>query len=268
MKSMNFIGFFLFIVTALLTSSIWMVPVNAHSGDVFEAYTEIPPIIDGVINEDTEEWRDATAITFDIPEGDATIYVMNDRRFLYIAAKVSDNSLDEIVNVGLDIFTIDFDVRHDGTQFNVGEDTISIGARNRVGDAFVGPALDILDDAQIDVDGMVGRIGNYNHFEIVHPLDSGDANDIAAAYGSTIGARFILFDDSGSEQRTITVYPKEVSAQDSDQSNWADIVIVAPPDGGTSSSGDSNLPITEIGIVVVAVGWAAYIGWMLRKRRS
>jgi hypothetical protein len=193
---------------------------------------------------------------------------MNDRRFLYIAAKVSDNSLDEVVNVGLDIFTIDFDVRHDGTEFNVGEDTISIGARNRYGDAFVGPALDILDDAQIDVDGMVGRIGNYNHFEIVHPLDSGDANDIAAEYGDTIGARFILFDESGSDQSTISVYPTTVSAQDSDQSNWVDIVIVAPPDGGTSSSDDSNLPITEIGIVVVATGWAAYIGWMIRKRRS
>ena len=115
---------------------------------------------------------------------------------------------------------------------------------------------------------MVGRIGNYNHFELLHPLDSGDANDIAAAYGSTIGARFIFFDESGSDKRSITVYPQGVSAQDADQSNWVDIVIVAPPDDGSESSGGSGLPVTEIGIVVVAVGWAAYIGWMIRKRRS
>ena len=271
MKSMNFIGLFLLLITALLTSSIWTVPVNAHSGDVFEAYTSTPPTIDGVIDEDGREWAAASKVTFTMPEGDTTIYVMNDRRFLYIAAKVSDNSLDEVVNVGLDILTIDFDVRHDGEQFNVGEDTISIGARNRVGDGFVGPGLDILDDQQVDVDGMVGRIGNYNHFEILHPIDSGDANDIAAVYGSTIGARFIFFDESGSDKRTISVYPEGVSAQDADQSNWVDIVIVAPPDDGSGSSGSlggSGLPVTEIGIVVVAVGWAAYFGWMIRKRRS
>ena len=264
MKPMNFIWFFLLLITALLTSSIWTVPVNAHSGDVLGAYTINAPTIDGIIDEDAE-WANAATVTFLIPEGDATIYVMNDRRYLYIAAKVSDNTLDEVVNVGLDIFTIDFDVRHDGLQFNVGEDTISIGARNRAGDGFVGPGLDILDDQIIDVDGMVGRVGNYNHFEILHPIDSGDANDINAVYGGTIGARFLLFDESGSDQRTITVYPKTVSAQDSDQSNWADISIIAPPDDGSGSSG---LPITEIGIVVVAVGWAAYIGWIIRKRRS
>ena len=268
MKSMNFVWFFLLLITTLLTSSIWTVPVNAHSGDVLGAYTSNAPTIDGVINEATQEWGNAATVTFDILEGDATIYVMNDRRFLYIAAKVSDNTLDEVVNVGLDIFTIDFDVRHDGLQFNVGEDTISIGARNRVGDGFVGPGLDILDDQMINVDGMVGRVGNYNHFEIVHPIDSGDANDINAVYGGTIGARFLLFDESGSDKRTITVYPKGVSADDSDQSNWADITIIAPPDDGSESSGGSGLPITEIGIVVVAVGWAAYIGWIIRKRRS
>ena len=101
---MNFVWFFLLLITTLLTSSIWTVPVNAHSGDVLGAYTSNAPTIDGVINEATQEWGSAATVTFDIPEGDATIYVMNDRRFLYIAAKVSDNSLDEIVNVGLDIF--------------------------------------------------------------------------------------------------------------------------------------------------------------------
>ena len=254
------------ILTILLLVSIFLIPgIKAHDGTEFEAYASTAPTMDGVINDD--EWADASTTTFSLPEGEVTIYVMNDRRYLYIAAKVADNTLDEVVNVGLDIFTIDFDVRHDGQEFIVGEDTISIGARNRIGDGFVGPGLDILDDGQIDVDGMVGRIGNFNHFEIVHPLDSGDANDIAANYGQTIGARFIFFDNSGNDNAAIHVFPLGVDAEDRSQANWADITIAIPPDDESSGS-SGGLPITEIGIVVVLLGWAAYFGSIIRKRRS
>ena len=254
------------ILSILLLVSILLIPgIKAHDGTEFEAYTSTAPTIDGVINDD--EWADASTTTFSLPEGEVTLYVMNDRRSIYIAAKVADNTLDEVVNVGLDILTIDFDVRHDGGEFNVGEDTISIGARNRIGDGFVGPGLDILDDSQIDVDGMVGRIGNFNHFEISHPIDSGDANDIAAAYGQTIGARFIFFDQSGNDNAVISVFPLGVGADDRSQANWADITIATPTDDGSSGS-SGGLPLTEIGIIVVLLGWAAYFGSIIRKRRS
>ena len=253
------------ILSILLLASILLVPgIKAHDGTEFEAYTSTAPTMDGVINDD--EWADASTTTFSLPEGEVTIYVMNDRRSLFIAAKVADNTLDEVVNVALDIFTIDFDGRHDGQEFTVGEDTISIGARNRIGDGFVGPGLDILDDSQIDVDGMVGRIGNFNHFEISHPIDSGDANDIAASYGQTIGARFIFFDQSGSDNAVISVFPLNVGADDSSQSQWADITIATPTDDSSGSSG--GLPLTDIGIIVVLLGWAAYFGSIIRKRRS
>lgn len=254
------------ILFGILISSIVLIPeTNAH-GPSFEAYATSPPTIDGVINDN--EWAEAATVTFLTPEGDATIYIMNDKRNLYFAAKVSDNTLDEIVNVSLDIFTIDFDVRHDGEEFIVGEDTISIGARNRIGDGFVGPSLDILDDSQLDVDGMVGRSINYNHFEIVHSFNSGDGNDLAASIGDTIGVRFLLFDDSGSDSAEITVFPTNVDAVDRDQSKWADIIIAAPTDGSGSDSSSGGLPITEIGIVVVLASWAGYLGFLVRKRRS
>ena len=254
------------ILSILILSSLLLIPgIKAHEGTTFEAYTSNAPTIDGVINDD--EWADASTATFSIPEGEVTIYVMNDRRSLYIAAKVADNTLDEIVNVALDIFTIDFDGRHDGQEFNVGEDTISIGARNRIGDGFVGPDLDIIDDGQVDVDGMVSRIGNFNHFEISHPIDSGDANDIAGDYGKTIGARFLFFDQSGSDNSVISVFPTEVGADDRSQSQWADITIATPTDDGSSGS-SGGFPITEVGIIVVLLGWAAYFGSIIRKRRN
>ena len=255
-------------VSLLLLTSIFLIPdvpkARAHSDKVFEAFATEAPVMDGVINDD--EWKDAATVTFSIPEGDATIYVMNDRRNLYFAAKVSDNTLDEIVNVALDIFTIDFDVRHDGELFTIGEDTISIGARNRYGDGFVGPGLDILDDSITNVDGLVGRQGNYNHFEIVHDFNSGDANDLAAEIGDTIGVRFLLFDQSGSDVRTISVYPTNVDPNDDDQSMWADIVIAESPEGD-SGSGSGGFPVTEVGIVVVLLGWAGYFGFLVRKRQ-
>ena len=114
---------------------------------------------------------------------------------------------------------------------------------------------------------MVGRIGNFNHFEISHPLDSGDANDIAANYGQTIGARFIFFDQSGNDNAVISVFPLGVDAEDRSQADWADITIATPTDDGSSGSA-GGLPITEIGIIVVLLGWAAYFGSIIRKRRS
>ena len=251
------------ILSILIFSSLLLIPgIKAHDGTTFEAYTSNAPTIDGVINDD--EWADASTVTFSIPEGEVTIYVMNDRRYLYIAAKVADNTLDEVVNVALDIFTIDFDGRHDGQEFNVGEDTISIGARNRIGDGFVGPGLDIIDDSQIDVDGLVSRIGNFNHFEISHPIDSGDANDIAGDYGKTIGVRFLFFDQSGSDNSVISVFPIGVGADDRSQSQWADITIATP----TDDAGSSDFPITEAGIIIVLLGWAVYFGSIIRKRRN
>ena len=82
-------------VSLLLLTSIFLIPdvpeARAHSDKVFEAFATEAPVMDGVINDD--EWKDAATVTFSIPEGDATIYVMNDRRNLYFAAKVSDNTL-------------------------------------------------------------------------------------------------------------------------------------------------------------------------------
>ena len=86
------------ILSILIFSSLLLIPgIKAHDGTTFEAYTTNAPTIDGVINDD--EWADASTATFSIPEGEVTIYVMNDRRYLYIAAKVADNTLDEVVNV-------------------------------------------------------------------------------------------------------------------------------------------------------------------------
>ena len=111
---------------------------------------------------------------------------------------------------------------------------------------------------------MVSRIGNFNHFEISHPIDSGDANDIAGDYGKTIGVRFLFFDQSGSDNSVISVFPIGVGADDRSQSQWADITIATP----TDDAGSSDFPITEAGIIVVLLGWAVYFGSIIRKRRN
>ena len=249
------------LISIILYVTLSLPFVSGHSGDNFEAFTNTSPQIDGIINDD--EWASADRITYPIPEGEATIYVMNDQRSLYIAAKIEDNELDEIVNVALDIFTIDFDVRHDGMTFSEGEDTISIGARTRIGDGFVGPSGSILDDGQIDVDGFVSRDNNgFNHFEISHPLDSGDANDIVVQPGDTVGVRFVLFDGSGSDRVTITALPTGLSPESTAQNGWADITIAEP------TAPPTEFPITLISIIVLAIAWAAYAGYMIRKRRA
>ena len=113
---------------------------------------------------------------------------------------------------------------------------------------------------------MVGRQGNYNHFEIVHDFNSGDANDLAAEIGDTIGVSVLLFDQSGSDVRSFSVYPTNVDPNDDDQSMWADIVIAESPEGD-SGSGSGGFPVTEVGIVVVLLGWAGYFGFLVRKRQ-
>jgi len=241
--------------------------IIAHSGDTFQSgYTADAPKLDGIINED--EWAAADRISFTTTEGEATILIMNDRRSIFFAAIVEDDSLDEILNSNLDIFTVDFDGNHDGEEFLDGEDTISLGARMRHGDAAIDPAGRIIDDAQTDVDGAVGRVGNFNHFELAHPISSNDIADIQSAGGETIGVRFLLFDGSGSEDSKITVFPKGVSSIDSSQANWADIIIAIPPDGeepgAISDSSSIVLPL----IIITAVGWAAYFGYVIRKRRA
>ncbi len=257
------ISAFAIITLAIIVSNLSspLLQVSAHSGDAFEAFTTTTPTMDGIIGDD--EWRAADRITYTIPEGEATIFIMNDARSLYIAARVEDNSLDEVVNVALDIFTIDFDVRHDGLQFEEGEDTISIGARNRAGDGFVGPGGAILNDGILDVDGFVGRDNEgFNHFEIVHSFNSGDANDLASECGSTIGARFVLFDDSASDTARITALPPGLSAASNDQSNWVDITIACPPPP------PPEININLIAIIVLIIAWAAYGGYLVRKRRG
>ena len=245
----------------LLNLSTPLVLVSAHSGESFNGFTTTTPNMDGIIGDD--EWRAAERRTYPIPEGEATIFIMNDARSLYIAAQVADDSLDEVVNVALDIFTIDFDVRHDGLQFEEGEDTISIGARNRAGDGFVGPGMNILNDGQLDVDGFVARDSNgFNHFEIVHSFNSGDANDLASECGDTIGARFVLFDDSASDRAEITALPPGLSPNSNDQSNWADITIACPPPP------PPEINVNLIAIVVLIIAWVAYGGYLVRKRRG
>ena len=64
----------------------------------------------------------------------------------------------------------------------------------------------------------------------------------------------------------ISVLPLNVGADESSQSQWADITIATPTDDSSGSSG--GLPLTEIGIIVVLLGWAAYFGSIIRKRRS
>ena len=158
---------------------------------------------------------------------------------------------------------------HDGASFIDGEDTISLGARTRHGDAAIDPAGQIRDDTQTDVDGMVGRVGNFNHYELAHPISSNDVADIQSDYGETIGVRFLFFDGSGSDEFVMTVFPKGVSATDSSQANSADIIIAVPPagadlDDGVSGGSSVVLPL----LIITAVGWAAYFGYVIRKRRT
>lgn len=162
--------------------------------------------IDGTFG--AAEWSCAESTTFtaSISGGDtpAEIYWMNDADNIYFAIRVQQSSLDKI-----NTLRIDFDNDGDGVAER-NDDAIGYDAdlgsffdeyltqkcENRsqsgCGDA----------DGLSDGSGMVDNDGTWTVFELSHPLNSGQAQDIAAAVGQAFGFYVTLLSGNGAQGNT------------------------------------------------------------------
>lgn len=165
--------------------------------------------MDGVI--DPVEWSGATRITSQMINlaGDPftiDLYVMNSGVDLYMAIAIDD---DEFTPVGQylpygDGLRIDFDNDFSGTLFALYDDVLGIYAG---GPQFEDQYIYNDETHSCDVDelggglqngaGAAGRVGDFNHFELKHPLCSGDTLDFCIKAESSIGFRLEYFDAEG-----------------------------------------------------------------------
>jgi hypothetical protein len=164
--------------------------------------------IDGIV--DPSEWSSASTQTFQmVPPGSAdpftaTLYVMNSGYYLYMGITIND---DEFSTSGTwlpqgDSFRIDFDNDHSGALFTVGDDNLDVHAGlPQFEDRFLEVATSSGSDAEhggtSDGAGAASRVGGLNHFELRHPLCSGDALDFCLHPADVVGFRLEYLDAQG-----------------------------------------------------------------------
>ncbi len=204
-----FVSVLLVIVAfAVLASSLKnaLIIVSAHSGDVFGPACGAAAV-DGVVN--TVEWSSASTQTFQMYSPSsadpftATLYVMNSEFFLDLGITIND---DEFSTIGTwlpqgDGFRIDFDNDHSGSLFALGDDVLSITAGlPQFEDAYIyvsatkSATSDVNGGGTSDGVGAASRVGDLNHFELRHPLCSGDSLDFCLHPTDTVGFRLEYLD--------------------------------------------------------------------------
>lgn len=180
--------------------------VSAHTSDAFGPACGAATL-DGVI--DAQEWSGASTLTFQMIPGSAgpltaTLYVMNSGYYLYLGVTIND---DEFTPLGQylpkgDSFRIDFDNDHSGSLFALHDDMLSISAglpqfgdNHLYGGAVPSSSdLDVVYGGTSDGSGAASRVDNLNHFELRHPLCSGDALDFCLHPMDVVGFQLEYMD--------------------------------------------------------------------------
>jgi hypothetical protein len=162
-------------------------------------------VIDGIIN--PTEWTGASTKTFQMvnPNNqqvfEVTLRIVNDNNFLYLGLTINDDEFTTQAQFlpGGDAFRIDFDNDHCGSLFAVGDDTLIIQAGSpQFQDGYIvggtsSPA-DTTGGGTSDGTGAASRQGSLNHFELKHPLCSGDLLDFCLHPGDIVGFRLEYLD--------------------------------------------------------------------------
>lgn len=169
------------------------------------------PVVDGEVND--LEWSAAYSQTIQLQSGSvpdnftATLRVMNTANNLYLGLTIDDDEFTtqaQYLTNG-DGFRIDFDNDHGPALFTVDDDVLSIYAGGaQFFDSYIDgdPAPssadeDVAGGGTTDGDGAASRVGDLNHFEVKHPLCSGDDKDFCLSPASFVGFRLEYFDAQG-----------------------------------------------------------------------
>ena len=123
---------------------------------------------------------------------------------LYLGLTIDD---DEFSTVGKflskgDGFRIDFDNDHSGTLFTLGDEVLGSDAGQlQFNDRFIdgtpvpsSSGEDVDNGGTIDGSSVASRVVNDNHFELEHPLCSGDSRDFCLQKGDVVGFRLEYLD--------------------------------------------------------------------------
>jgi hypothetical protein len=128
---------------------------------------------------------------------------MNSGTDLYMGITIND---DEFTTIGKflpqgDGFRIDFDNDLSGSLFTLGDDVLGINAGPpQFGDGYIyntefhSAQSDDKGGGTVDGAGAASRVGDLNHFELLHPLCSGDALDFCLHPGDSVGFRLEYLD--------------------------------------------------------------------------
>lgn len=207
---------FVLAVPFIFLMAVWVIALkvvgpsgtaSAHSGDEFGPACGVATI-DGQV--DALEWSNAATQTFFMENQGittpitATLHVMNSAKNLYLGITIEDDEFStsgEFLSKG-DTFRIYFDNDHSGSLFAPEDDVLVVNVGTpQFDDRFVvgSPApgsnsSDADNGGTEDGDGKAGRIGKLNHFEIKHPLCSGDNKDFCLSPGETVGFRLDYLD--------------------------------------------------------------------------
>lgn len=180
--------------------------VSAHSSDTFGPACGAP-VIDGEVN--TSEWAGASQQTFlmSVPNSatpfTTTLYVMNSANYLYLGITINDDEMSTIGDYlpNGDAFRIDFDNDNSGELFGFQDDVLSVMAGlPQFEDGFIVTATlssassDLTGAGTSDGVGAANRVADLNHFEVKHPLCSGDDLDFCLHPVDVVGFRLEYLD--------------------------------------------------------------------------
>jgi len=183
--------------------------VSAHPHEAFGPACGAATL-DGIV--DPTEWISASTQTFQMVPGGAgdpftaTLYVMNSGYYLYMGITITD---DEFSTSGTwlpqgDGFRIDFDNDRSGSLFTLNDDVLDINAGSpQFSDNYLyavsthSSQEDVRGGGTADGAGAASRVGELNHFELRHPLCSGDALDFCRPPTSIVGFRLEYLDAQG-----------------------------------------------------------------------
>lgn len=182
-------------------------PVSAHSGDIFGPACGAATI-DGQL--DRGEWDQAATQTFQMlvssgaPPFTATLHVMNSRNYLYLGLTLNDDEFSltgQYLAYG-DTLRIDFDNDHSGALFALSDDMLDLHAGlPQFTDSYIvgeptdsSSAADVAGGGTADGAGVASRVLQRNHFELKHPLCSGEPLDYCLQPGDTLGFRLEYLD--------------------------------------------------------------------------
>ncbi len=227
----------LLVITALIALLFTIQPAPASgstsAGEAFGPACGMATI-DGRV--DPQEWSSASSETFQmitVSTADpltATLYVMNSAKYLYIGITINDDEFSEQAKwlPGGDTFRIDFDNDHSGSLFALWDDVLNIAAGFPQFDdrCIYGGTNPSSSGADVDYGGRfngagaANRAGELNHFEMRHPLCSGDELDFCLHPGDLVGFRLEYLDGEGPD-----VFNGSHFFPDREDTSIADIMI-------------------------------------------